>query len=188
MGKYDNFDNKANIKKAQKHLNKVLRKQDKFQIDLAKKELDNELLFSSCQKMELKTDIMSVAIMLFSDDKQVMRFTNVIIPYSELASCSITANNETIYCTSTEKKGVVSRSIIGGVLAGGVGAVIGGCTASSISQTHSYQSQNGFHFNLYLKDGKGYQCKFEGSGLFSNKIPKEWSQLVSRIQMIIDQQ
>ena len=47
MGKYDNFDNKANIKKAQKHLNKVLRKQDKFQIDLAKKELDNELLFSS---------------------------------------------------------------------------------------------------------------------------------------------
>ena len=77
MGKYDNFDNKANIKKAQK-------------------ELDNELLFSSCQKMKLKTDFMSVAIMLFSDDKQVMRFTNVIIPYSELASCSIPANNETI--------------------------------------------------------------------------------------------
>lgn len=149
MGRYDNFDNKKNIAKAQKKLNKMLRKQDQFQIDLAQKELDDELLFSNCHKMELPVG-MSRLVFLFNDDKKVMRLADIIIPYKDLASCEITDNNNEF------KKW--------------------------------YHDKYAFWFKLFKKNGEGYQCEFGERGILSNKVPKEWSQLMIRIQMIIDEQ
>lgn len=51
MGQYDNFHNTKNIEKAQRKLDKLLkkRKPDQYQIDLAKEALSQAKLFESCQ-------------------------------------------------------------------------------------------------------------------------------------------
>src|SRR5690606_14697946 len=48
-----------------------------------------------------------------------------VYPYSSIMSCEIIEDGETIY----RKSNTLGRAVVGGVIAGGVGAVIGGLTA-----------------------------------------------------------
>lgn len=189
MGKYDNFNNIKNIEKAQKRLDKLIhkRRQDPFQIELAQRELDTAKLFSSCQHFCLTSYDGKCADIMFSDENRVVMFLDKLVPYEEIESCSIAGKNVTRSYTTTKTKGVIPRAVVGGAIAGGVGAIVGGMTADSKSNTTYYETIDGFHFQLFLKNKTYYYVHIRGNGLFSNKVPSEWIELAERIQMIIDE-
>lgn len=189
MGQYDNFSNTKSIEKAQKKLHKLTRKRNpnQFEIELAQRELDTAKLFESCQRFVLSTYDYAEMHFLFNDDKKVTLVGGKLIPYEDIASYGIVANNVTIAHTTTKSKGTISRALVGGALAGGVGAVVGAMSAGSKSNTTYNQTTEGFFFQIGLKNGESYQCHFRGAGLFSDKLPKEWLRLAEKVKMIIEQ-
>ena len=92
---------------------------------------------------------------------------------------------ETSY-TTTQSKGAVSRAIVGGALAGGIGAVIGAATADTESNTTYYNEKDGFLIQIFLKNGKGHQLKIDNCGMISNRLHPKWLELGAKLQMIID--
>lgn len=187
--RFDSYDNEKNIKKAQKKLDNLTqkRKPNLSKIELAQKELDTAKLFSNCQRIQLGSYNGGSGKVLFSDDNKVIMFFNNLIAYDEIESYSIIENNVTKSHTKTKSKGVVSRAIVGGAIAGGVGAIVGGMTAGSESNTTYYQSVDGFYFRLFLKNKTYYTVQFRGGGVLSNKVPRNWENLAKKIQVIIDE-
>lgn len=59
------------------------------------------------------------------------RETQRVIPYSSMLDCEVLVDNATVM------KGGVGRAVVGGVVAGGVGAIIGASTRSSTDKTNS---------------------------------------------------
>ena len=192
MGRYDNYTNKANIKKAQKELDSLLKKkkQNLFAIDIARRKLEEAKLFESCQIFGRedfwKSNYNPNASIMFSDDNKVMWFLGDVIRYEDIVSYSFIGNKTKKTSTTTKKKGTISRAIVGDVLAGPVGAVVGAMSAGSQSETTYYETTNGFYLRIGLKDGKGWRCRVPGTGFFSDKIPRLWGELGMKLQMIID--
>ena len=188
MGKYDNYSNSENIDKAQRKLDKLSKKRrpDQYQIDLARAELDTAKLFQSCQIFKSFNGRAPNTAILFSDDNKVMLFGDKLIHYEDISSYRIVENIESKSYTVTKQTGAVSRAIVGGAIAGGVGALVGAMSADSRSNTTHYQVGNGFYFQVFLKDGNGYQYFAENDGMFSNKIHPKWLELGTKIQRIID--
>lgn len=185
MGKYDNYDNAKGIKRAQKKLDKLLakRKPDLYAIDLAQQALVTAKLFESCQIFGRedfwKNSYAPNALIMFSDDNEVILFGDKLIPYKELTSFKFFETSKTVSHTTTKTKGTVPRAIVGGVLAGGVGAVVGALSAGSKSETNSYSVFTGFLLQVFLKNGNGYQLP----------VPcrdKKWTELMGKLQTIID--
>lgn len=116
MGQYDNFHNTKNIEKAQRKLDKLLkkRKPDQYQIDLAKEALSQAKLFESCQIFKSFSGYAPNENIMFSDDNRVMWFVKYLIPYDEISSYSIVENVVQKAQTQTTSKGVITRAIIGG--------------------------------------------------------------------------
>lgn len=54
-------------------------------------------------------------------------------PTDSIVSCEIIINKKSV--VETNKKNAISRAIVGGVLAGGVGAIVGAASSSSVSNT-----------------------------------------------------
>lgn len=189
MGQFDNFENTKAIQKAQKELDKLCgkRKPDNFKIELARQKLEQEKLFEHCQRFLIHT-INGDFIALLSDENRVLRFMDSLISYDDIESYSIIANNVTVAHTETKSKGSISRAVVGGVVAGGVGAVVGALSAGAKSETTYVKQTEGFFFYIWLKDGSRHGVAFPGGGLFSNKVPKQWLLFGERIKMIIEEQ
>lgn len=189
MGRYDNFENKKAIRKAQKTFDNLCNKKkpDSFKIEIARKKLEQEKLFEHCQRFLIHT-INGDFIALLSDENRVMKFVDSIIPYDDIESYSIVANNVTVAHTRTKSKGSLSRAVVGGVIAGGVGAVVGALSAGSKAETIYSEQTDGFFFYIWLKDGSRHGVAFPGDGFFSNKIPQKWLLFGERIKMIIEEQ
>ena len=188
MGRCDNFHNTKNIEKAQKKLDKLLskRKPDQYQIDLAREALDNAKLFESCQIFKSFNGRAPNENIMFSDDNRVIWFIKYLIPYDEITSYSIVENVVQKAQTQTKSKGVISRAIIGGAIAGGVGAVVGAASAGSQSQTTDYTEGEGFFLQIFTKGGDRYSCHIESDGFISNKVHPKWLELGTKLQSIID--
>ena len=188
MGRYDNFHNTKNIEKAQKKLDKLLskRKPDQYQIDLAREALDNAKLFESCQIFKSFNGRAPNENIMFSDDNRVIWFIKYLIPYDEITSYSIVENVVQKAQTQTTSKGVITRAIIGGAIAGGVGAVVGAASAGSKSQTTYYNEGEGFFLQIFTKNGERYSCHIENSGFIGNKVHPKWLELGTKLQSIID--
>lgn len=188
MGRYDNFHNTKNIEKAQKKLDKLMskRKPDQYQIDLAREALDNAKLFESCQIFKSFNGRAPNENIMFSDDNRVIWFIKYLIPYDEITSYSIVENVVQKAQTQTKSKGVISRAIIGGAIAGGVGAVVGAASAGSKSQTTYYNEGEGFFMRIFTKNGERYSCHIENSGFIGNKVHPKWLELGTKLQSIID--
>lgn len=189
MGRFDNFENTKAIRKAEKELDKLCskRKPDNFKIELARKKLKEEKLFEHCQRFLIHT-LNGDFIALLSDENRVMKFVDAIIAYDDIASYSIVANNVTVAHTETRSKGSLSRAVVGGVIAGGVGAVVGALSAGSKAETTYGEQTEGFFLYICLKDGSRHRVAFPGGGLFSNKVPKQWLLFGERLKMIIEGQ
>ena len=188
MGQYDNFHNTKNIEKAQRKLDKLLkkRKPDQYQIDLAKEALSQAKLFESCQIFKSFSGYAPNENIMFSDDNRVMWFVKYLIPYDEISSYSIVENVVQKAQTQTTSKGVITRAIIGGAIAGGVGAVVGAASAGSKSQTTYYNEGEGFFMQIFTKNGERYSCHIENSGFIGNKVHPKWLELGAKLQSIID--
>ena len=188
MGQYDNFHNTKNIEKAQRKLDKLLkkRKPDQYQIDLAKEALSQAKLFESCQIFKSFSGYAPNENIMFSDDNRVMWFVKYLIPYDEISSYSIVENVVQKAQTQTTSKGVITRAIIGGAIAGGVGAVVGAASAGSKSQTTYYNEGEGFFMRIFTKNGEQYSCHIENSGFIGNKVHPKWLELGTKLQSIID--
>lgn len=188
MGQYDNFHNTKNIEKAQRKLDKLLkkRKPDQYQIDLAKEALSQAKLFESCQIFKSFSGYAPNENIMFSDDNRVMWFVKYLIPYNEISSYSIVENVVQKAQTQTTSKGVITRAIIGGAIAGGVGAVVGAASAGSKSQTTYYNEGEGFFMQIFTKNGERYSCHIENSGFIGNKVHPKWLELGTKLQSIID--
>ena len=188
MGQYDNFHNTKNIKKAQRKLDKLLkkRKPDQYQIDLAKEALSQAKLFESCQIFKSFSGYAPNENIMFSDDNRVIWFVKYLIPYDEISSYSIVENVVQKAQTQTTSKGVITRAIIGGAIAGGVGAVVGAASAGSKSQTTYYNEGEGFFMQIFTKNGERYSCHIENSGFIGNKVHPKWLELGTKLQSIID--
>ncbi|MCL2860001.1 MAG: SHOCT domain-containing protein [Oscillospiraceae bacterium] len=74
-------------------------------------------------------------VMINKKDKQLALCSGIvsIIPFNEILECEIIENSNTI------KKGGVGRAIVGGVIAGGVGAIVGASTRKSSNIVNSLQ-------------------------------------------------
>lgn len=188
MGQYDNFHNTKNIEKAQRKLDKLLkkRKPDQYQIDLAKEALSQAKLFESCQIFKSFSGYAPNENIMFSDDNRVIWFVKYLIPYDEISSYSIVENVVQKAQTQTTSKGVITRAIIGGAIAGGVGAVVGAASAGSKSQTTYYNEGEGFFMQIFRKNGERYSCHIENSGFIGNKVHPKWLELGTKLQSIID--
>ena len=188
MGQYDNFHNTKNIEKAQRKLDKLLkkRKPDQYQIDLAKEALSQAKLFESCQIFKSFSGYAPNENIMFSDDNRVIWFVKYLIPYDEIISYSIVENVVQKAQTQTTSKGVITRAIIGGAIAGGVGAVVGAASAGSQSQTTYYTEGEGFFLQIFTKGGDRYSCHIESDGFISNKVHPKWLELGTKLQSIID--
>lgn len=188
MGRYDNFHNTKNIEKAQKKLDKLLskRKPDQYQIDLAREALAQAKLFESCQIFKSFSGYAPNENIMFSDDNRVMWFIKYLVPYDEISSYSIVENVVQKAQTQTKSRGVISRAIIGGAIAGGVGAVVGAASAESKSQTTYYNEGEGFFLQIFTKNGERYSCHIESNGFIANKVHPKWLELGTKLQSIID--
>lgn len=188
MGQYDNFHNTKNIEKAQRKLDKLLkkRKPDQYQIDLAKEALSQAKMFESCQIFKSFSGYAPNENIMFSDDNRVMWFVKYLITYDEISSYSIVENVVQKAQTQTTSKGVITRAIIGGAIAGGVGAVVGAASAGSKSQTTYYNEGEGFFLQIFTKNGERYSCHIENSGFIGNKVHPKWLELGAKLQSIID--
>lgn len=188
MGRYDNFHNTKNIEKAQKKLDKLLskRKPDQYQIDLAREALAQAKLFESCQIFKSFSGYAPNENIMFSDDNRVMWFIKYLVPYDEISSYSIVENVVQKAQTQTKSRGVISRAIIGGAIAGGVGTVVGAASAGSKSQTTYYNEGEGFFLQIFTKNGERYSCHIESNGFIANKVHPKWLELGTKLQSIID--
>lgn len=193
MGRYDNYSNIKNIEKARKRLNKLMtkRNQDPYQIELARRELETAQLFEHCQIFGredfLKNGNNPNATIMFNDDNRVMMFVDKLIRYDDIKSYCFLENRMTKAYTTTEKKGTLSRAIVGGMIAGGVGALVGATSAGSQSNTTIRDEINGFILQISLKNGECWYCCIQdvfGDAL--KKLPKKWLELGTKLQMIID--
>lgn len=195
MGQYDNYSNEKNIAKAQKRLDKLTAKRDPdpYEVELARRELETAKLFERCQIFGTEGWKKSIynpnASIMFSDDNEVMMFFDKLISYRDISSYAIVENIVKEAHTKTKKTGAITRAIVGGAIAGGVGVVAGAgaITAGSKSSTIVHEIPDGFYLQIFLKDGSGYQCPVPSDGAISNKVPKLWLHLASKLQTIVEQ-
>lgn len=192
MGQYDNYSNEKNIAKAQKRLDKLTAKRDPdpYEVELARRELETAKLFERCQIFGTEGWKKSIynpnASIMFSDDNEVMMFFDKLISYRDISSYTIVENIVKETHTKTKKTGAIARAIVGGAIAGGVGVVTGAITAGSKSSTIVHEIPDGFFLQILLKDGSGYQCPVPSNGTISNKVPKMWLHLASKLQAIVE--
>lgn len=192
MGQYDNYSNEKNIAKAQKRLDKLMAKcnPDLYEVELARKELETARLFERCQIFGTEGWRKNIynpnANIMFSDDNEVMMFFDKLISYRDISSYTIVENIVKETHTKTKKTGAIARAIVGGAIAGGVGVVTGAITAGSKSSTIVHEIPDGFFLQIFLKDGSGYQCPVPSNGTISNKVPKMWLHLASKLQAIVE--
>lgn len=192
MGQYDNYSNEKNIAKAQKRLDKLMAKcnPDLYEVELARKELETARLFERCQIFGTEGWRKNIynpnANIMFSDDNEVMMFFDKLISYRDISSYTIVENIVKETHTKIKKTGAIARAIVGGAIAGGVGVVTGAITAGSKSSTIVHEIPDGFFLQILLKDGSGYQCPVPSNGTISNKVPKMWLHLASKLQAIVE--
>lgn len=82
------------------------------------------------------------------------------ISYEKIIGYELLENNKIV--TSTSKRGVVVRSIIGGMIGGVAGSIIGGTTAGSSSTSSSVVSS--YKLVIYLSDGRNYSIDLLQNG------------------------
>lgn len=192
MGQYDNYSNEKNIAKAKKRLDKLTAKRnsDPYEVELARKELETAKLFEKCQIFGAEGWRKSIynpnSNIMFSDDNEVIMFFDKLISYRDISSYAIVENIVREAHTKTKKTGAVTRAIVGGAIAGGVGVVAGAMTAGSKSSTTVHEIPDGFFLQIHLKDGSGYQCPVPSNGAISNRVPKMWLHLASKLQTIVE--
>lgn len=75
-----------------------------------------------------------------------------LLPYHEIKKAVCNVDSSTISETTASKTGVISRSIIGGFIAGETGAIIGGLSGGETSQTNMITTHNSCEIIIYTNN------------------------------------
>lgn len=115
MGKYDNYENTANIERAQKRLNKLMRKRkpNPQKIASAKQELENEQLFEHCQIFKSFNGRAPNENVRFNDDRRLIWFYGDVIPYDQLYAYSIKEKKFKNLIQKRKQKGHYPERLLG---------------------------------------------------------------------------
>lgn len=188
MGKYDNFYNDAAIAEAEKRLKQLRRKRraDPYQISLAEENLKTALLFQKCQAFTAFSADAPNGRVLFQDDKKLMFFVDVVIPYNKIKGYRILERTYIKQGSDTSAWDVLACAHAGHKLGGELGAIAFAQARADSAQTISTQVKDGFLFQVILKNNMYYQCNVPNHGIVFNKIHPKWLELGTKIQRIID--
>lgn len=121
---------------------------NKKQKDIILKKEENQKKFNYLkQKFGQTTKIINYALckfILISDSRNLIMINDNIYNFKDILTFEVKDNSTTIFSstskTSTNTGSMLGRAVVGGVLSGGVGSVIGGCTASKSTQTEGNSS------------------------------------------------
>ena len=69
--------------------------------------------------------------------------------YGDISSYAIVENIVKEAHTKTKKTGAITRAVVGGAIAGGVGVVAGAITAGSKSSTIVHEIPDGFYLQIF---------------------------------------
>lgn len=86
-----------------------------------------------------------------NESKQKIMLCEKVYNFNEIISFNVTDNSKVIYSpttssTSTNTGSVIGRAVVGGLLTGGVGAIIGGATAKKTTTTSGGESHTEHKF------------------------------------------
>jgi hypothetical protein len=101
------------------------------------------------------------------------------IPYfydfDEILECSIMEDSETI----TSNGSVVSRAMVGGIIAGGIGATVGAVTANKISKEQIYRATLTISFDNL--DYPFHEIHFLNSQMLMNRNSKRYQEIYNEL-------
>lgn len=77
-----------------------------------------------------------------------LEYKYVLIPFDNIFKATVEVDSQTTVSTVTSKQNVIGRSIVGGMIAGDVGAIIGGTTGKEKSVSETETSPKKIVFNI----------------------------------------
>lgn len=116
-------------------------KRERTEINLKKQENSNKFneLKNSFGQTSKIINYNLCKFILISDSRNIIMINDNVYNFNDILTFEIKDNSSTIFIstskTSTNTSSMLGRSIVGGALSGGVGAIIGGTTASKTTQT-----------------------------------------------------
>ena len=100
------------------------------------------------------------------EDKRVVLFGKKEIKFESIINVELTTESSQHTTTTTEKNNPVGRAVVGGIVAGGVGAIVGASSAKETSTSNTYSSNhiNGLFLYLNQVSEPVYEYKFVYGG------------------------
>lgn len=96
----------------------------------------------------------------YCKSEEVNVFEYDVIPFKDIKKAKLEIDSSTITEATSSKTGVITRSIIGGLIAGEAGAIIGGLSGSEVTQTSSISAHNSCEMIIYTGNEKYPVIKF----------------------------
>lgn len=88
----------------------------------------------------------------FIQDGDTIKYEYSLIPFEKISGVKVDVDSTTICETNISDGKVISRSLVGGILGGGVGAIIGGMTASKKAYTQEAKIPQKIVFTIHTSD------------------------------------
>ena len=100
------------------------------------------------------------------EDKRVVLFGKKEIKFESIINVELTTASSQHTTTTTQKNTPVGRAVVGGIVAGGVGAIVGASSAKETSTSNTYSSNhiNGLFLYLNQVSEPVYEYKFVYGG------------------------
>ena len=116
-------------------------------------ELTKEIMCNCSEWMESEEYLAKKFQILFFEESKTVVINNSPLRFEDIISCEL-KDNETIIgqssVTKTSTGSILGRAVVGGILGGGIGAVIGGLTAKQNTVSDEGMVEHNFIVNLIV--------------------------------------
>lgn len=162
MGLFDNLSRKISDASAKRKEAKAEKKKQREQEDQEYEQLLNTFLANKATQysniyFDLKSNQILIGRRLLSREYRLLNFSDI-----ETYDISQQDHNETETTSTTKKKHTITRAVAGGLIAGPVGAVVGGVTGKTKGHANSVTKEylDYLGLSIMLKDGSTFAIPF----------------------------
>lgn len=162
MGLFDNLSQKISDASAKRKEAKAEKKKQREQEDQEYEQLLNTFLANKATQysniyFDLKSNQILIGRRLLSREYRLLNFSDI-----ETYDISQKDHDETETTSTTKKKHTITRAVAGGLIAGPVGAVIGGVTGKTKGHANSVTKEylDYLGLSIMLKDGSTFAIPF----------------------------
>lgn len=162
MGLFDNLSQKISDASAKRKEAKAEKKKQREQEDQEYEQLLNTFLANKATQysniyFDLKSNQILIGRRLLSREYRLLSFSDI-----ETYDISQQDHNETETTSTTKKKHTITRAVAGGLIAGPVGAVVGGVTGKTKGHANSVTKEylDYLGLSIMLKDGSTFAIPF----------------------------